>query len=309
MSIYQSGKNVRVAYKAETTFNTPPSDVTNANQFRATPTSGLNVKRSLINTAEVRSDGMTAMARLGAKSVTGSYAGELSYGTFDPLMEAALRGTWSTGVLKNANPPVNRSFTFEEYEQDIDISTQFTGCRVGSMKVTMSPDGMAMVEFGIVGANGTVLATTASPFYTTPTLTTSGALVAVDAAITLGGVSVVDFTSAEFTFDIGAATQSVIGSVTTPDVFTNNGKLTGSVSCLRKDATRQSDFLNETELALVLALAEPSPGTHSITFTLPRIKFTDFSKNLGQDNALVVTLPFIGAKDETSQTMIEVQTA
>lgn len=309
MTAYQNGKSIKIAYAPESTFAVAPSGASGGKIMRVTATGGMNVKRTLISSNEVRADGMPTMARLGSKSTPGTYGGELSYGTWDDLMAAALRGTWATGTLKNANPPVASSFAIEEYEQDIDATTLYTGVRVTSMKVSMQPDAMATVEFGVMGIAGSSLSGASAPYFVSPTATTSLPLVATDAAITLGGSSVVDFTGCEFTWDLGGATQPVIGSVTSPDVFLNNGKLTGQITCLRSDATRQADYLAETELALVLTLSEPSPGTHSIAFTLPRIKFTDYSKNLGADNALISTLPFTGAKDSTSGTAIQIVTA
>lgn len=46
----------------------------------------------VIESLEFRSDGQTALARLGLKSGTGGYQGQMSVGTYDPLFEALLRG-------------------------------------------------------------------------------------------------------------------------------------------------------------------------------------------------------------------------
>lgn len=47
--------------------------------------------------------------------------------------------------------PVRRSFTFEEYNIDVDLTERATGCRISSLRLTGGPDSMAVVEFGIVG--------------------------------------------------------------------------------------------------------------------------------------------------------------
>ena len=304
---YQTGKSVIVSYKPEVTFNTPLAVFTGAKQFRLNSGAGLKLGRTEISSNEVRSDGQTGKTRLGSKTITGSYDADLSVGTFDDLMEAVLRGTWATGVLLPGVPPVRRSFVFEEYEQDIDVTTVYTGCRVSMMKVSLTPDGMVLISFGIVGADGELLSTGAAPFFTSPTVTTSIGLVAVDAVITLDGDPNLDFTSCEFTVDLRAAGQSVIGSLVTPDVFESNMQITGSLSALRKDAAMQASFLAETEANLVLVLSEPAPGTGSLTFTVP-LKFTDYSKNLGGDGAMVATLPFTGFKDTTLGGMIKIET-
>lgn len=303
----QTGKNILVAYKEETTFGVQPAVVTGAKQFRLNGSAGLGLRRALIGTNEVRSDGQTGRSRLGSRSVDGSFSADLSQGTFDDLFAAVLRGTWSGGSVIPSNPPLRRSFTFEQYEQDLDITRVFTGCRVSSMTVRLTPDGMAMVEFGIVGANMTILSAASAPLYTSPTLATTSAMVATDAAVSIGGVSTLDFTSCEFTVDLSASTQPVIGSTITPDVFDNNMRISGTITSIRRDAVREQAYLDQTLSALVLALALPSPATGSITFTLPEIMFTDYSASLGDDGAMLATLPFVASKDATK--MIQISTA
>jgi hypothetical protein len=222
----QSGRNILVAFKPEVVFNTPPA-AGGASRFRLNGSQGLKLNRAPIRSNEIRSDLKTTQPRLGSKSVTGGYAGDFSVGTFDALIEAALRGTFVaavactqatgglTSVTTQANSitatagswitagvrvgdvlrftnlsdaannnknlrvtsvtalvlgiaetlvvnavadaafnftiskkvfqpavPVGRSFTFEEYFTDIDLTKQATGVRVSSMKVTGQPDGM-----------------------------------------------------------------------------------------------------------------------------------------------------------------------
>lgn len=300
--------NVAVNYKSEgATFGVAPG-ATGAKKFRLNAGAGLKMGRGLIQSNEIRSDGQSSMGRLGGRAVSGSYSADLSQGTFDELIEAAFRGTWSSGSLLPGTTPAKRSFTFEQYLQDNDTAELFTGCRVNTMKVTLAPDGMAGVEFGIDGTNMTLLTGAAAPYFTSPTESTTGGMVAVDAAITLGGVSTLDFTACDFTLDLHGSSQRVIGSTISPDVYQGNMTLAGSITALRSSAARQQAYLDETEVALILALAVPSPGTGSLTFTLGKIKFTDFSASLGGDGAMLVQLPFMAGKDATLGGMIRAQT-
>ncbi|HXH43302.1 MAG TPA: phage tail tube protein, partial [Bradyrhizobium sp.] len=102
MPTYQSGKNVTVAYKAETTFGIAAAGGAGAKRFRLNG-GGLSLARATIAPNEIRSDLKTSMGRYGSRSVSGSFAGDLSVGTFDDLIEAALRGTWvATAVITAA---------------------------------------------------------------------------------------------------------------------------------------------------------------------------------------------------------------
>ena len=383
MATHQTGHNIIVAYKVEVTFNTA---VSGASGYQFRPNSGgLKLTRALIESKEIRSDGKTPMGRLGSKSVTGTYAGELSLGTFDPLFEAVMRstfttlsitqataslvsviagadthtlqcdvsGNWFTGgvmvgdvfrltnfatsadnsinlrvtgvatitltvmetLVTNTAPdttftlvrgkkviqgttPTRRSWTFDEYDADLDLSKVASGCRISSMKITGQPDGMAMVEFGIVGADLTPLASGASPSLTSPTLTTSIALTWADAVIRVGANSRTNLTAFELMIDMSAKGQPVIGSSTTPDVFENNSKVTGSISSTLTDFSDLTNFTAETEFEFHALLTEPeSEPKDYISLFFARGKLTAFDDSIGQDGPKIVTLPFmVGTK-------------
>jgi hypothetical protein len=391
MPTYQTGRNVLVAFKAESTFNTPPS-AGSAFRFRPNASGGLKLARANIQPNEVRADGQTSMSRLGSKSVSGGYTGDISLGTFDPLLEAVLRGTWTaavaitqattfggsaaaTSVTTGANTivaaagswilqgvrvgdviratglsdaannsknlrvtgvtaltitvaetlivnavadssftitiskklyqsavPVRRSFTFEEYDADVDLTEQATGCRISSVKISGQPDGMCLIEFGIVGADLIPLATGTSPFYTSPTLTTSIALTLADATIRYGGADILTLTSFEVTLDLAAKTQPVIGGIVTPDIFENPAQVSGSISGIRSDFTNLTRFTSETELELHVLMVEPeSEPKDFISLFLGRIKLTGVDKGFGADGAMIETLPFmVGPKEGTT---------
>lgn len=98
MSDKQLGQNVIVAYKAQTAQDTPPGD-TGGKRIRFNQGSpGLSMNRALIESRESRGDMLTTMARLGHRSVGGGYGGDLSLGSWDEWLEAAIRGTWTAAV-------------------------------------------------------------------------------------------------------------------------------------------------------------------------------------------------------------------
>lgn len=94
----QPGKNVSVRYKVESVFGTPVTGA-GSEEFRIqSGTGGLSMGMALIEDPEVRADGQRSMARLGSKSVTGSYPGTLSVGTYNTLLAALFRTTWTADV-------------------------------------------------------------------------------------------------------------------------------------------------------------------------------------------------------------------
>lgn len=382
----QTGKNVLVAYKVETTLGVAVTGAA-AYQFRANPSSGLNLTRPEIVPGEISNTGQTPMPRLGTKTVTGAFGGDLSLNTFDPLIEAGFRstivaavtiatasasiitittdatsivanaGSWITAGVRvgdvfrltgqptstsnnsknlrvtavttltlsvaeslvtnavactvfsitlakkitQSTSPVNRSFTFEEYFGDIDQTEQSVGCRVSSLKFSAQPDAMATVEVGLVGLDKNALASGSSPSFSSPTLTTSIGLTAVDATIRYNGADVAVLTGLEFTLDMSGATQPVIGSTTSPDVFLNNAVGRGTLSGIRTDLTSLTLFTAETEFEISCLLVEPeSEPKDFIHLFLPRCKLLGVDKSFGADGALIESRPFAFAAKGTA---------
>jgi hypothetical protein len=88
---YQTGRNIVVNYKAETTFGTL-AGATGSTGFRANR-GAVNLTKAAIRSGENRRDGMMTRGRHGSRSVGGNYTGDLSLGTFDALFEAVFRST------------------------------------------------------------------------------------------------------------------------------------------------------------------------------------------------------------------------
>lgn len=385
----QSGKGLLVAAKVEATFNTAPG-ASGATVIRLTG-GGLRLMKEAIQSNEIRSDGQTAISRHGSRRVEGSYAGELSLGGFDMLLEAVMRATINTSISATATgagafidltvnatnqmtrtgagsfitdgfragdvirltnyvqaadnninlriktvtatvitvygtplvtgaadtactitrlkkltrpaTPVKRTFYIDQYNQDLDLSEAFGGCRFISMKIVGSPNGMATVEFGVLGASVTPLASGASPYYTTPTMPTGQPLVFTDSLIALGvpgaGADIAIGTAFELNLVIAAKTEPVIGSSFTPDVFDNDARLSGSISLIRQDLTYLTGFSAETEYDLHILLTEPeSEPKDYIALYVPRLKLMGLETAIGGDGAMIETLPWTAGMKE-----------
>lgn len=384
---YQTGSNILVALKKETTFATAPATVTGAVRLRITDSPGLELKRATVQSNEKRSDGLTSMARLGYKSVDGSYNCELSTGGgIDLLLEGIMRNAWSTALaiagasvttitittneavcasatgwlslgirtgdifyltnydvsssngvnllatavttqtitftpaistagtadasctltrLKkavNGTTPTSYSYAVEQYDQDIDLTELFLGCKVVGVRLSFRPGEMAQATFTLMGADRTALATGTSPFYTSPTLTTTLGLVADDSSIRYNGAAVTTFTGFELNFEITARGEPVIGSLVTPGIFDNDMRVTGTLTGLRSDFSKLTLFDAETEFEVSIVLEEPS-GTppECLALFLPRVKITGLSAPVGGgDGAKIETLQLVAAPKATT---------
>lgn len=392
----QSGRNILVGYKFETTFGTAPGP-TSGKVFRPN-SGGLKLTKEPIRSNENRRDGMTSRGRHGARSVAGEYAADLSLGSYDDWIEAALRGTfdaaltitqatagltsitttantivasagsWLTAGLRvgdvirlaNHDTAANngrnlrivgltatvitvaetlvvnavadttftvtrpkkviqgttaRSLHIEEYEIDIASSQLFNGARIGRMQIQMQPNNMATLTFGLVGRDMEILTGGSAPYFTAPSESASIGMTAVEAKIRLGSTDVVDVTSVDLNLNLNASGMPVVGSVLTPEVFTNLSTIEGSVTALRSDMTRANAFLNETEMSLHLLFTDNSSEPKNFcSFHVPNLTLSSADPSgLGADNGRTETMSLLIGKDMRGgaydPTMISYQTS
>lgn len=200
-------------------------------------------------------------------------------------------------------------FTFDEYLADIDVSDQYTDCKVGSFKLSAKPNEIAMVTFGLVGLDGQPLATAASPSLTSPTFTTTLALELASGKVNIGGTDYLDVTGVDIEYNLNPAVPAVLAP-NPPDVFLGNGRLSGTITCLRPDSTHFTSFDAETPFALDLNFVEPeSDPADFVGFYLGSLTWAGHSAPKGGDGPLVQTLPFIGGIDEDGGTSHDATTS
>jgi hypothetical protein len=237
-------------------------------------------------------------------------------GTGDEVVAAKAAGdsVTCTVVCKKIVAPstghTDDSFTIEHRFSDIAQSEYFTGCKVGSIALSLPPTGMATIEIGVMGKDMT---TGTSAYFTSPTAATTQTVVAaVNGVLRVGGVDVANVTGLTINLDAGMSTGTVVGSNTTPGIFPGPIQVSGQMTAYFEDAVYRDAFLNETEMQLIVTLETSTAiNTDFVTINLPRIKFGGASKSDGPQ-ALQMTLPFVallgtGASGTTDATTIVVQ--
>lgn len=235
---------------------------------------------------------VTAIA---ATTITVAAGTALAAGAADAAGEINIRRK-----LVNGSSATRRSFYIEEYFSDIDQSKVAGGCRIVGFTIRGGPDQMATIEFRVMGASLEPLATGSSPYYTSPTVTTSIGLVFSDGILRLGATDLAVVTGFELNVDLSAEAIAVAFSDTVPDVFDNDLVISGSLSVLRQDLTYYTALSAETEYELAMMLREPESELRDcFGIFLPRIKFTNVDDPLGGGSGLIETLPFIVGKKES----------
>ncbi|WP_209318352.1 phage major capsid protein [Falsiroseomonas selenitidurans] len=142
--------------------------------------------------------------------------------------------------------------------------------------------------------------TGSSPHFTLPTASVTLPLSVADASIRLGSENLLDVTAFTLNYDLGAGPAEVIANRYTPDVFTNLANVTGSITTLRRNLDQVSNFLNETQLALHVLMAEneTSPADF-LALCLTNLTLGGANKSaLGADGPRTQELPIMVGIDE-----------
>jgi hypothetical protein len=186
----------------------------------------------------------------------------------------------------------NLSYAIEHWHSDISRSHLYRGCKVNELAFQCQPGGMARLSTSFIGQDVTRAGTV---YYTTPTAeTTVGVISPVSGLFTLNGAAFGALTGLDLTVSGNLEAAQVIGSTIAPDVFPGRVTAAGRFSAYFENGTLPDFFDNESEIALLYALAASSAANADfVAMALPRIKVGGADDSDGE-KGLVLTLPFTG---------------
>ena len=231
--------------------------------------------------------------------VTAATSLTLSVATNLLTADASADATGTLTVLRkliNPATPTRRSFNIEQHDKLIGLSEVYLGCRCVGLNLSCQPGAMVQVQYTFQGLDRNAMVTGTSPFFTSPTLTTSLGMIADDSSIRFNGALVTDFTGFDLNFQITANGVPVIGSLTSPDMFDCDLAVSGTITGLRKDFSNITLYDAETEFEVSVLLQESESEPKScLGIFIPRSKFQSLTAPVGGSD---------GAKIETKELMI-----
>jgi hypothetical protein len=190
----------------------------------------------------------------------------------------------------------NDYYTVEHWFSDVAQSEVYTDIKQTNAQVKIPANGMATIDFPLVGLNVT---TGTSQVLTSPTaITTGGVTAGVNGLLLVAGTPVAIVTSIDFDINGNVAVaDAVVGSLTRPDVFQGIVGATGTFSAYFTDATFRDYFINETEVSIIVALTTDSTATADfVSFTMSRVKIGGADVTDGA-SGLTRTFPFTALKN------------
>jgi len=266
----------RVGYVLETAFGaTPTTEIgTSAKQLQIIDYVEFkgDKESAVITDPSINTFRQRTFSRTGNYSTTAELNVKLAPDNLDDFLEAALMGTWSTGVLKVGTlaTAVRRSYAIEEGFTDLVQYRVFNGMVVDSLKLSFGTDGLVDGMFGFIGTN-------TSAFSGTSIDTTPAAVVAKDKFFHAGGTFQVAgsnagwLSSLEIELKNGYESFYALGSSGAADIPFGNAVITGKASGMFDMITEYNRFLAGTSTSISASVVA---GAESLTFLLPQIKYT-----------------------------------
>lgn len=291
-----------IKYIVEVTENETPATPT-MDLLRNTGGSGFNVDRATLQSNEFRSDRAIVELRMGQKKPQLSVPFELSYGSFDSFLEAALGDVFTTNVLKCGTSL--KSFTIEEAYTDIGVYLVGRGMKVNQLSLNFQPNSILTGQFDLIGysfgaVGAATIATVTNPANSNPVFDT------FTGALNEAGSPLAIITGGQINLNNGLDAKFPLFSQQAYAIGAGRTNVTGNISAYFTNKTLLEKFLNETESSLTIT-CEDSLG-NEIEFHLPKIKYTGGARNISE-NEVVVNLPFQALHDATDTTLKIIRTA
>lgn len=278
-------------YLLESTYGVTPTADPEFTDIRHTGTT-LGLGKEGFTSEELHADRGIRDFRHGVKSVAGDINVELSYGTFDAILEAVLLGTWTADVLKAGT--TRRSFSILRHFTDQASGDKpyhlFSGVEFNTLNLTIPASGMVTGSFGAVGKGQSILTDLSSlgtPTFTDPT--TVAPFDSFTGSITEAGSDISVVTEVSLSLANGLAPRNVVGSDETILPSIGRSNLTGSITAYFENAVLLEKFLNETESSLVVTLEDPAGNTYTIE--LPRIKYNGGQPDVSGEGSITINFP------------------
>lgn len=263
-------------------------------------TNGLSQSVEELESDEMLPGRHMAESRSGVSSVAGDLEAELTYGTFDMLLEAAFHGTWTVNILKTGS--TRRKFAILKHNEDIGRWLIYRGCEVGSVAIDCPLQGKIGITFSMIGTKEEayvfdgVTESIADPTETVMMTTFEGSL-------TEGGTGLNHATALNLSLDNGMEAIYRLFSRDAYDVKLGRINVSGSLSAYIEDDRLKAKYLGETKTPLVVTLTD---GENSYQVSMTQAKLTSASEEGSGDDPIIQSYDYKAFNDQAVDTEITI---
>lgn len=241
-----------------------------------------------------------AESRRGAASVAGDLEAQLTFGTFDDLLEAAFHGVWTGNTLKASD--IRRSFSILKHNADIGRWTIYRGCEMGAVAIDCPLQGKIGITFSTIGKKEEI--------YVFDSLTESLAeptdtvmMTTFEGSMTEGGTGLNHATALNISLDNGMEAIYRLFGRDPYDVKLGRINLSGSLSAYIEDDRLKAKYLGETKTALVVTLTD---GDNSYRISMTQAKLTTSTEEGSGDDPIIQSYDFRAFNDAALDTEITI---
>jgi hypothetical protein len=286
----------------ETTWGTTPAAGT-FEELRYTGESLVyNVETA--SSSQIRSDRNVSDVVRTQASTSGDVQFELSYGSFDTLLEGLMMGTWATDVLKNGT--TLKSYSIEKYFEGLNKYHTFKGLRVSSMSLDLGAGDMVTGSFAFLG-KGIATGTSSASTGTATAANSNSIFNAVDNVTVLkeGGSTYSDkVMSLSLTVENNLRANQSVGSLEATRIGFGQFNVSGSMSVYFQNQGVFDKFVNGTDSSIEFTLSD---GTNSYNVLIPKVEYTAANVTAGGANSDVMAeVEFTAKYDATNDCTLKI---
>lgn len=261
----------RLAYIAEASYGSTPATPTFKN-LRFTGES-FNPAIQYVSSNEIRPDRNVPDLTLVGSEAAGGFDFELSYGSFDDILESLMFAAWNTNVLKNG--VTRKAFTIEKTFETgtTDQYHRFLGCVANTMSLNVQARQIVTGNFGFL-AKGM---TSGQAIISGATYTAANTNPVINAANNFANLAITGVTSPQImalTLNVtnNLRQQPVVGQVDSKGIGTGRFVVTGSLDAYFENEDLLDLYLGDIASDLTFDLGGATENKYS--FELPKIKFS-----------------------------------
>jgi hypothetical protein len=281
-----NSNRVQLAFIAETVWGTTPS-TPNMQILRMTSES-LNHEIETITSSEIRADRNLSDVIQVNRQNTGAIEFELSYATFNGLMEGALFSSFQTNVLKNGT--TRKSYSIEKFMIDVNQFFIFKGMVVSDFTLNLSTRSIATGSFSFMGGSSALqqsqFATTYTAATTSDVINCMGNVASLQEGSPFTAITGIFVQNLSFTVSNNLRGVSAISYDTAQDIAFGKCDITGNLSAYFASDRLFDKFLAGTVTGIFFKVMDAAGNWYEITF--PKVKFsTDAISTPGQDQDVI----------------------
>ena len=306
--------DTQISYITETTWGTTPA-TPGFTRLRVTGET-LNPELNTIQSNELNPNRNNTDSISLGQEVNGNLEFELSYKTFDEILESAFQSAWSSNNLKNGK--TQKSFTIEKVYDGlgatgtVDAYHTIRGAIVNEFTLNMAVDQIITGTASFIGRDFS--ATTAA--ITGATYTAANTNPVMSSAADFSSLSIEGVTAPapqlinlSVSINNNLRGQKALGAVGNVGIGSGQFIVTGEFEAYFADTKLYETYLNNEAVQLQFTIGGDgsSVSEGQYTFNIPKIKLTAGATNATANNEdLTANMSYIGILDSTLAATMEI---